>query len=426
MKVAILGAGVSGLSSARFLLQNQIRDVHVFEAENRVGGMARSFEWHGFNCDLAPHRFFTENAETLKEITSLVPMRRVRRQSSIFVGGRWIQDPVNAAEVVVKFFPGRSFSIVWHYLFRRQRPEDNFEQMVLNKFGKGLHEFFFRPYSEKLFGIPADQISPVWGRKKIRVGGLRDMIMRKTRLYFREFYYPRKGGYGSICDRLYEDVRDNVRLNTRIVNVRPDPATGGYVCRFEHGGTTSEETFDVIVSSLPITQMATYLGVPLTLKFRPAKIVYLLIDRERVTENHWFYFADDHISINRVAEFRHFAGASLPAGRTVICCEITQTERFSIERTINELATAGVIRKDEVLDSRVEEMPFAYPVYHLDYEEQMQKVREMEALHPRIHHVGRNARFVHRDLDELYEDARQAVQRIIAPAQEPASAADPR
>lgn len=415
MKIAILGAGVSGLSAARFLKQHGFDDVQVFEAEDRIGGMARSFEWHGFTCDLAPHRFFTENPKTLAEIAARVPMHRVRRQSAIHVGGRWIQDPVNAAEVVVKFFPGRSFSIIWHYLFRRQQPENSFESMVLSKFGRGLHEFFFRPYSEKLFGIPADQISPVWGRKKIRVGGLRDMIMRKTRLYFREFYYPKQGGYGAICESLHADVRDTVHLNTRVTDLRRDPATGRYICRLAQGATSREETFDAVVSTLPITQVATWLKCPLTLKFRPAKIAYLLVARDRVTDNHWFYFADDHISINRVAEFRNFSGASLPPNRTVICCEVTQTERFSLDRTINELVTAGVLKtKDEVLATHIEEMPFAYPVYHLDYEAQMNRVKEMEAQHPHLHHVGRNAQFVHRDIDELYEDARLVADKIAA------------
>jgi protoporphyrinogen oxidase len=412
MKIAILGAGVSGLSTARFLLQQKIHDVQVFEAESYTGGMARSFEWHGFNCDLAPHRFFTDNPQTLSEITGLVPMNRVRRRSGIHVGGKWIQDPVNAAEVVLKFFPGRSFSIVWHYLFRKQAPEDSFEAMVLNQFGKGLNEFFFRPYSEKLFGIPADKISPVWGRKKIRVGGLRDMIMRKSRLYFREFYYPKKGGYGAICDQLYKDVKPVVRLNTRVTGLRLDPATNRYNCQFETAAGVSEESFDAVVSSLPITTVANFLGEPLDLHYRPAKIVYLLINRPHVTNNHWFYFADDHICVNRVAEFRHFGGSDPAPGRTVICSEVTRTEHFSVERVISELSGAGLLEPGDVLDSRVESMPFAYPIYHLNYEAQMERVKALQTAHPRVHHVGRNAQFVHRDLDELYEDARQLVNHI--------------
>ena len=190
MKVGIFGAGIAGLSTAYSLKMENFSNLQIFEASDQVGGLARSFEWHGFNCDLAPHRLFVDDEELLQEFLNLVPMHKLIRQSEIFIRGKWIKDPVNAIEIVWKFFPRDSMRIVWYYLFKEKHPELNFESLVLNQFGRGLNEFFFKPYSEKLFGVPADQISPVWGRRKIRVGGIKDLIKRKSRLYFKEFYYP--------------------------------------------------------------------------------------------------------------------------------------------------------------------------------------------------------------------------------------------
>ena len=68
----------------------------------------------------------------------------------------------------------------------------------------------------------------------------------------------------------------------------------------------------------------------------------------------------------------------------------------------------------DVLDTRVESLPFAYPIYHLNYDEQQVVVREMGERHPNLYHVGRNAQFVHRDIDELYEDARVVAENIAA------------
>ena len=98
-KVAIIGAGMSGLSCGMFLKKNGA-DFQVFESTERIGGLARSFKWHGINCDLAPHRLFTKNEEILNELLSLVPMKMQQRKSKMFIRGKMIRDPVNPFELL--------------------------------------------------------------------------------------------------------------------------------------------------------------------------------------------------------------------------------------------------------------------------------------------------------------------------------------
>jgi protoporphyrinogen oxidase len=411
MKIGIFGAGIAGLGAAHFLREH-FGDIQIHEASKVIGGLARSFKWHGFDCDLAPHRLFTNDEPLLQELLALVPMEQIRRRSRIFLRGKWIQDPVNAIEMVLKFLPAKSFSIVWHYLFRKKYPEDNFESMILGRFGKGLNPLFFKPYSEKLFGIPADQISAAWGRKKIRMGGLRDMLRRNSKLYFRHFYYPRANGYGSICQRLYEGVQDSVYLQSRLTGIRPVDDNKRYECEFLRQGQRCVETFDVVVTTLPVSLFAGLLGLNLTLRFRPARITYLLVKRSRVTDNHWFYFADKEYILNRVAEFKNFANNGLPAEQTVLCCEVTQVERFSLERVVAELAGTGLLHPSEILDTKTIDIDHAYPIYDRAFEDQMKMADQFFARHPRIHHVGRHAQFAHRDVDEIFDEAKKAAARI--------------
>lgn len=72
-RVVILGAGIAGLSSGWLLKQHGI-DFVILEKSPYIGGLARSFKWHGFNCDFAAHRFFTRNEDTLYKLLNLVPM----------------------------------------------------------------------------------------------------------------------------------------------------------------------------------------------------------------------------------------------------------------------------------------------------------------------------------------------------------------
>lgn len=412
MKIAILGAGAGGLSTAFHLKDVPGVECTVFEATSRYGGIAGSFRWHDFYCDIAPHRLYTNDRQLLADLLALVPMRKLRRRSRIYIRGKWIQDPVNAVEVVLKFIATHSASIVWHYLFRPQHPEHNFDALVLNKFGKGLNEFFFKPYSEKLFGIPADQISPSWGRQKIRVGGLRDMIRRNSKLYFNYFYYPTRHGYGAICQQWFQAVRDRVRFDTAFVGLHPEKNGRTLTCQFRAPGATFTESFDAVVSSLPAPFFLKCCGFDFNMRFRAAMIVYLLVNKPRVSANHWFYLADGDILINRVAEFKNFAPHQAPADRTVLCCEVTRTDDFSVERVIEALQRTKLIDRRQILDSKVIQIDQAYPIYDLNYESEMKRFQQWQERHPRLHHIGRQAQFAHMDVDEIFQEARAVARRI--------------
>lgn len=413
-KIGILGAGIAGLSVAHFLGAGT-NAFGVYEQDDKPGGLARSFYWHGFPCDLAPHRFFTSDPAILKEFLALVPMRRMHRESCIYLQGKWIQDPVNAVEMVLKFFPKTSAQLVFHYLFRDKVEEDSFEALALNQFGKTLNRMFFKPYSEKLFGIPASEISPTWGRRKLRVGGLKDMIRRRSRLYFKDFHYPLQHGYGAIVEAMVKPLRAHVHLNHRLVEIHP-LANGEYRCVFDHNGHAKTETFSKIVSSLPLNEFSRMLGLDLPLRYRPAKLVYLLVRRKQVSKNHWFYFADKDFIINRVAEFANFHEKRPSPDKTVLCCEVTDTREFSVDRVVRDLGRAGLVQPEEILDAQTLELSHAYPIYERNYEALTAKAEAFYARHPHIKLLGRQANFAHQDIDEIYTKARQIVEELKASA----------
>ncbi len=55
--VCILGAGISGLSSAQILMERGV-DVVVVEQNGKVGGLAKTYSAGEFKFDLGGHRFF--------------------------------------------------------------------------------------------------------------------------------------------------------------------------------------------------------------------------------------------------------------------------------------------------------------------------------------------------------------------------------
>ncbi|MDQ1316454.1 MAG: hypothetical protein QG588_101, partial [Candidatus Poribacteria bacterium] len=66
MKIAILGAGISGLSCASILAEKKF-DVVVFEKENQIGGLCRSKVSSGYVFDMHGGHVFNSKYDYIKE-----------------------------------------------------------------------------------------------------------------------------------------------------------------------------------------------------------------------------------------------------------------------------------------------------------------------------------------------------------------------
>ena len=129
---------------------------------------------------------------------------------------------------------------------------------------------------------------------------------------------------------------------------------------------------------------------------------------------HWFYVADAAYRVNRVAEFNHFSRVHDAVDHSVICVEVTNREDFSIANVINELESIGVIRAADVIDTKLIEIPCAYPIYDLRYADERNRARSYFKQHPNIYFLGRNAQFSHVDVEEIFSAAQQMTKELVA------------
>ncbi|HEY76442.1 MAG TPA: glycosyltransferase [Thermoflexia bacterium] len=411
MKVGILGAGPAGLFAAWLLHQRDV-DVTVFEARPYVGGISRSFRWHNFTCDLGAHRLFTQDETVLRHLLSLVPMGRHIRRSRLYLAGKWIRDPVNIVEILYRYFPVTTANIALSYLFRpRHTPENSFDDFVNRRYGAALNQFFFRPYTEKMFGLTGDQISVDWARRKVRISGPLDLVRESSKKHFGYFYYPIHGGFGAILERVYRDIRDHVRLNSP---VRALETYGDHIetVIYEHEGKRREETFDQIISTLPLTVLGEMLGHTFPLAYQSVDFVYLLVDRPLVSDNHWIYFIDKDFAINRLVEFKNLSAADQPRDRTVLCAEVTSKHPEIVQRVVDDVIRCGLVRPGEVLDTKVLHEEYGYALYDLTYTDHLAYAREILGRYSNLHLLGRSAEFQHLELDDIYANALALTTRL--------------
>ena len=86
-------------------------------------------------------------------------------------------------------------------------------------------------------------------------------------------------------------------------------------------------------------------------------------------------------------------------------------EQFSVERVIDELTGAEFLPAGApILDTKIIRLERAYPIYDRSYDEQIDLARQAFAAHPGIFHIGRQAQFVHKDVDEILEEAKVSPQ----------------
>jgi protoporphyrinogen oxidase/GT2 family glycosyltransferase len=410
-QVAILGAGIAGLSSA-WLLQQQGIDCVVFEKQSYPGGLARSFSWNGFHCDFAAHRLFTTDENILKQMLALVPMGRHVRRSKIYLKNKWMRDPLDVIELGLNLPVSKRLRILWTYFFRpRGLPEDSFENYVIRKYGSELYRLFFQPYTEKLFGIPGKEISVLWARQKVRLSNPFDNLRENTKTKFQYFYYPIREGYGAITNHLYRQVQDSVLLNTTVLGfeIQGDQITG---VKYEQDGQQECILVDFVISTLPLSLTSRMLGHSLRLEFQKVDAVYLHLNRPLLSDYHWIYFIDQEMSINRMVEFKNMSAVDTPENTTVICAEVTQHHENPIGRVIEDLERAGLIRRDEVLDTLVVRENFAYPVYNSQYDQVLEEARQVLSQYQNLYLVGRAAEFRHREADDNFAAAIETVQQI--------------
>ncbi|MDG1477483.1 MAG: oleate hydratase, partial [Vicingaceae bacterium] len=104
-KIAIIGSGFSGLSSAAYLAKDGY-EVHVFEKNESLGGRARKFEISGFSFDMGPSWYwmpevmesffkdFNSSVAEHFELTKLSPAFNI-----IFDGNEKISIPNDYSEL---------------------------------------------------------------------------------------------------------------------------------------------------------------------------------------------------------------------------------------------------------------------------------------------------------------------------------------
>jgi protoporphyrinogen oxidase len=445
-RVSIIGAGPAGLTAAYELQKRGSNPVTVLEADDLVGGIARTESYKGFRFDIGGHRFFTKVGEVeemwhevMKDDFIVVP-----RVSRIFYRNKYYAYPLkifNALSNIGVYETGR---IMLSYAKWRMRPskiEESFEQWVINRFGGRLYMHFFRSYTEKVWGISPREIRADWAAQRIKNLSLPKAVINAltgandTSSLIEEFHYPRLGP-GMMWEKVRDLVRaagGEVRMNTKVVKVLREGTRVTALETEDFEGGRSRVEADEFINTMAVRDLIVHAFDPppppevveaaRQLKYRDFLIVTLVLNNPDPFPDNWIYIHSPEVKVGRIQNFRAWSKEMVPnedqssIGMEYFCQEGDGLWEMSDEQLIDlassELERLGLAPKASAVDGTIIRQPKAYPVYDAVYQDALKIIAGWLGTLENFQTVGRNGLHRYNNQDHSMLTAMLAARNIL-------------
>ena len=512
----IIGAGPAGLTAAYELLTRTDVRLIVLERNPEVGGLARTIQHHGNLMDIGGHRFFSksdrvmnwwlmhlplessaaggpeityqqktrnigsrDSREALAQLNAAAAAERAaglspnpeavmllrRRQSRIYFLGKFFAYPVQMSrDTLSKLGLKRTVRILFSYVRAALCPPravKNLEDFFIRRFGKELYLTFFKSYTEKVWGVPCQQISAAWGEQRVKslsvrkslTHFLRQSLGRATRDIFQkqtetslieQFLYP-KYGPGQMwreVARKVEALGGEILRGTWPLRLEMAGARVQAVEAADGAGQQRRIACDFVFSAMPVKELVGLLDCPVPenvrevaagLQYRDFIAVGLLLNSLRIKDDAkspgplvadtWIYLQDPDVLAGRLLIFNNWSPylvqdpSKVWIGVEYFCCESDKLWKLPEEEmarlAMTELEKIGIIDAREVVDWHVERVPKAYPAYFGAYE-RFGEVQEFLDGCVNLFLVGRNGMHKYNNQDHSMLTAMVAVDNIVA------------
>ena len=493
----IIGAGPAGLTAALELQRRSgIRPI-LIEAAEQVGGLSRTVRYKGNRMDIGGHRFFSKSDRVMQWWLDLMPVEAkatgegelryqgqqrsmpdpertadptrdelvmlVReRKSRIYFMRRFFDYPIRLSyETLRKMGLARTVRAGMSYMrssiFPR-RHEKSLEDFLINRFGRELYETFFQSYTEKVWGVPCDQISAEWGAQRIKGLSLRAVVAHFLKKTFggndkgdlaqkgtqtsliEKFLYP-KLGPGQLWEHVAELVVKNggeIHFGMQVEGIQVADGKVASIAAKDRQGRRVEFAGDYFFSTMPVRDLVRGLSpaapkevseVSEGLVYRDFITVGLLTKKLKLREpdggllkDNWIYVQESDVLLGRLQIFNNWSPwlvgdkEKIWIGLEYFCNDTdgiwSLSDAEMTELAIAEVAKIGIVEAADVEDSHVERVPKTYPAYFGSYD-RFDVIREYLDGLGNLYLVGRNGMHKYNNQDHSMLTAMTAVDNIV-------------
>lgn len=486
-KAIIIGGGPAGLTAAyEFLNRTGIEPI-VIEMSSKWGGISRTENHNGNRIDIGGHRFFSKSDQVMdwwqkilpietnkdqinisyqnqtskinvenKEISNPDDVFLIRKRiSRIFYNGNFFDYPIKLnLKTLRQLGLSETIKIVFSYSKSVLFPVKNvrtLEDFFINRFGKHLYRTFFKDYTEKVWGVPCNEISAEWGAQRIKSLSVyktllnyilrpfkkKDLSQKNTETSLIEYFLYPKFGPGHLWTKVAEKIADKggiLIMDHKVISLSKKEGNKLQHCTIEniHTKETQEIAFDYCISTMPVKELiqSFTFEVPSEVKAVSENLVYrdfitvglLLNETCHELEDNWIYIQENYVKVGRIQVFNNWSPylVSDPSktwlGLEYFCNENDSLWNLSkpemVALAVEELIKLGFIKdKNSVCDTTVIKVPKTYPAYFGAYDN-FQTIKDFTDVIPNLFLIGRNGMHKYNNQDHSMLTAIQAVQNI--------------
>jgi len=414
------------------------RSVMLLEGEDQVGGLARTLRYGDFRFDIGGHRFHSRWPHITAWVLDVLDgnAAEVPRRSRIRLDGRYVDYPLRFPNALGAFNPLQGTQVLLSYwrsrfLRSRKRLDVSFEDWIVRRFGRALHQIYFKPYTEKIWGLPCSELSADWAAQRIRLPSLRaalvGSVLRRSpapATLVSRFLYPPLG-IGALSEHMAEKARQTgcatIHVGSQAVRAEPVGPAGGWRVTFRNRAGEAMVSGQRLVSTIPMQHLLTMLpmreaeanelasGLP----YRSLACAFLSVDGPRISDDTWTYFPDRHLVFGRTHEPGNWSPQMVPEGKTSLCVEIFCSEGDEvwrrpdaevIESVLADLDRLSFLPRGRVREAWLLRVSHAYPIYRVGYAEPLARAVAALARWPNLHLLGRTGTFRYLNLDAVIRD----------------------
>ena len=448
MKLTILGGGLSAITLAYFLQDNeQIEEITILEKEDAIGGLCRSIKKDGYTYDIGPHILFSKDKEMLELMIDVVSKtNKLRRSNQIIHKGRYVQYPF---ENDLSKLPKEDLE--YCITAFQNNPYENYAaqnmlQFFLKTFGEGITNLYLRPYNEKIWKHdPSFMDTQMVERipKPTNEEILRSAAGETVDGYVHQLYFdfPETGGIEAVvkgfADRLkykcrillnqeiqdiYRDgdvffvkTEDAVYQSDKLVSTIPVQELtcryrGAAGCAGEKGGTGKAVEAEAAVG--------TYVK---DLKYNSIIIAFVKTKENLSGANFAFMIADKQVLFHRISKM-DFLGEQYKTDGASYMVEVTFRQGDWIDnlpqpelekKILTGLKEIGFVEKEEDAGFvNITKHKYAYVIYDLNHKSNMDKIREYYGGEG-IYLHGRFGNFEYWNMDRILRESKTLAEKIL-------------